>query len=79
MSVRFKRELPELLGVSERLGIRIHAGNEPTETEGCILPGKERGRDRIIKSIAAFNPLFEKIKDAIERGERVEIEIKEEE
>jgi hypothetical protein len=78
MSNRFKREFPEILGVPERLGIRIHAGNEPSETSGCVLVGQERGRDRIIKSIAAFNPLFEKIKDAIARGEKVEIKISEE-
>jgi len=77
-SNRFKRELPEILNVHDRSGIRIHAGNEPDETEGCILPGQKRGKDRVIYSIAAFNPLFEKIKDAIERGEKVTIKISEE-
>ncbi|MDR1244560.1 MAG: DUF5675 family protein [Endomicrobium sp.] len=39
MSLKFGRELPELLNVSNRTAIRIHRGNSAKDTQGCILVG----------------------------------------
>lgn len=69
-SNRFKRLLPLIynrmdFSVSDGLinftGIRIHAGNDSQDTEGCLLPGQKRIKDRVINSVAAFNPLYEKL------------------
>jgi hypothetical protein len=38
-SYKFKRELPLLLDVPERIAIRIHRGNSAKDTQGCILVG----------------------------------------
>src|SRR5947207_2810219 len=63
-SNRFQRELPLLLHVPGFEGIRIHPGNKPADTEGCLLPGKTRMIDFVSQSREAFNSLFEKLQDA---------------
>lgn len=74
-SPRFKRELPLLLNVPGFEGIRIHSGNKPEDTEGCILPGKTKGKDFIGRSREAFNEIFEAIQSALNKNEPVFIVI----
>ena len=38
-SPKFKRVLPEILNVPNNSGIRIHAGNFPSDTSGCLVLG----------------------------------------
>ena len=61
MSNRFKKMMPELLNVPGFTGIRIHSGNTDQDTEGCILVGNVRGKDKILESRAAFEALMAKI------------------
>ena len=58
MSPRFKRIMPEVLGVPGFAGIRIHGGNTHLNSEGCILVAKER-------FINKPNPTIVKIKNWI--------------
>ena len=74
MSPHFKKLLPELLDVPNFEGVRIHSGNKPEDTEGCILVGQTKGKDFVFSSVAAFGPLFQKIQDALD-GDKVFIEI----
>ena len=77
-SNRFKRELPRLLDVPNYVGVRIHPGNGPEDTEGCILPGTgipSNRQDWLLNSRAAFDALFNKIEAALELGEEVWIEV----
>ena len=71
-SNRFKRKLPLLLNVPNYVGVRIHPGNTPGETEGCLLPGTSAGVDSVSGSKVAFDNLFNKINNA---DEKVFIEI----
>ena len=45
-------------------GIRIHPGNTAADTEGCLLPGRNKGIDAVTSSRIAFTALFEKLKAA---------------
>jgi len=62
-SVRFKRLMPLLLDVPGFEGLRIHPGNDRHDTEGCILVGQDIHGEMITKSVLAYNPLFQKLKD----------------
>jgi hypothetical protein len=63
MSQRFRRELPHILDVPGFTGVRIHSGNRPQDTEGCLLVGKTWDKSGFVgKSKEAFEALFAKIK-----------------
>lgn len=77
MSNRFKRVLPLLENVPNFLGIRIHAGNDHTNTEGCILVGTGTNHDnKLFNSRIALESLIERIEAADRRGEEVWLEVK---
>jgi hypothetical protein len=74
-SARFKRDLPLLQNVPGFEGIRIHAGNGPDDTEGCILVGMAKTPESVTHSKQAFDALFKKIREALDAGEKVTLEI----
>jgi hypothetical protein len=73
-SNRFQKFLPLLLSVPDFQGVRIHPGNRPEDTEGCILVGQTREQDSIGNSKLAFEALFAKIQAAMST-EKVFMEI----
>jgi len=73
-SNRFKKFLPLLLNVPNFEGIRIHPGNFPADSEGCLLPGFDKGEDVVMNSRAAFSYFFSQLRGAMENG-KVSIEI----
>lgn len=74
-SPRFRRELPRLLDVPGFEGVRIHPGNVPADTEGCLLPGQKYGVDCVEHSRDAFYWIFPLIDAAYIKGEDVRIRI----
>lgn len=75
-SNRFQKYLPLLLNVPGFEGIRIHSGNAPEDTEGCLLTGTSKGINVVMESRKAFNGLFAKLK-AAEKKEKITIVIQE--
>jgi hypothetical protein len=65
-SVRFQRPLPLLLNVPGFTGIRIHPGNGPLDTEGCLCVGRVRRIASVRESQLAFGPLIERLTHAVD-------------
>jgi len=76
-SNRFQCDMPLLVDVPNFTGVRIHAGNRAEDTHGCILVGTGVNGDSLTESRAAYNRVFPQIRDAIQRGEEVWLELKE--
>ena len=74
-SNRFKRLLPLLENVEGFTGVRIHPGNTSADTDGCILVGRGKTEKTVTESRIAFNLLFQKIRNALDIGDTVTIEI----
>lgn len=67
-SERFQKDMPLLLDVPNFEGVRIHSGNTPEDTDGCILVGMKRGVDVIYESRKAYDLLFQELKKRLELG-----------
>lgn len=67
-SVKFNRDMPHLLDVPNYEGIRIHWGNKPEDTDGCILVGQGKDVDFITASRTAFDLLFPMIEKKLSQG-----------
>ncbi len=77
MSVRFKKELPEVLSVPEFLGVRIHGGNTHENTEGCPLVGLVRNSpERISNCAPAVDLVMKLIREARAKGEPCRLVVK---
>ena len=77
-SKRFNKPLPLLNMVQGFDGIRIHPGNGPDDTEGCLLPGMavQPGDKGVLESRTAFAKVFKLIEDELQTGEQVHIEVR---
>ncbi len=73
-SPHFHRLLP-LLSVPHRSAIRIHAGNWPRDSSGCVLVGQIMGKDMILKSDAALDILIPQIQQELSSGGVVQLSV----
>ena len=77
-SKHFNRPLPLLNMVEGFEGIRIHPGNGPQDTEGCLLPGMSvQPEDKgVLESRHAFEKIYALIDAELITGAEVFIEIR---
>lgn len=69
-SPKYKKTTPLLLNVKGYEGVRIHSGNTPKDTLGCVLVGRNKVVGQVIDSRNTYNALVERI-----RGKKASIEI----
>ena len=73
-SPKFKKELPLLLNVPHFEGIRIHEGNTPEESSGCLLLGENKQKGKVLNSKTYVTKLTQLLKET-ERKEKIIIKI----
>ena len=54
-SERFQKQMPIVLNVPNRSGIRLHIANSADDVEGCVAIGKRYLSGRVISSKIAFD------------------------
>lgn len=74
-SPKYGRIMPHILDVPNFLGIRIHAGNQAEDTEGCLIVGRMRRPNWVGESKLAYAALFQKLQQAVSIGEEITIEV----
>jgi len=56
-----KGYLPRLLNVPQFEGVLIHVGNTASDTDGCILVGKNKVRGMVTESTDTFRRLYDRL------------------
>lgn len=74
---KYNGETPEITGVKGFSGIRIHPGNKPSDTLGCILPGLNTRTGMVTQSTKCYYELMDEyILPALKRRENITLIIK---
>jgi hypothetical protein len=75
----FHKGMIHLNNVPEFQGVMFHIGNFHSDTEGCLLIGSSHNVNvqSVLASTAAYKSFYIVVAAALEKGERVELEITE--
>nr|DAT00299.1 MAG TPA: Protein of unknown function (DUF2778) [Caudoviricetes sp.] len=69
-------KVPRLVNVPGYQGVLIHVGNEPKDTHGCLLVGKNSVKGKVTESKTTFEKLYKILKEFHIKGEEIFITIK---
>jgi hypothetical protein len=73
---KHNRMAPRLKDVPGFTGIFIHSGNTAEDTQGCILPGENKEKGKVLYSKYHVNIIDNLIRKAIQEGKDIWITIK---
>lgn len=60
-SPKYKKVMPLIQNVKGFSGIRIHSGNVPEDTLGCLLVGKNKVVGKVVDSRKTYDALFKRL------------------
>ncbi|MCQ2279693.1 MAG: DUF5675 family protein [Bacteroidales bacterium] len=69
------KKLPQLFSVDFFTNIRIHHGNSPADTEGCIIIGTNSSKGKLSGTRKMVDKFIDLTCEAIDRGEKVFVTI----
>ncbi len=69
-------KMPRIMNVKGFEGILIHKGSNADSSAGCIIVGKNTVVGGVTNSQYYFELLYKKMKEAIDRGEEIILEIR---
>lgn len=67
--------VPRLEAVPGFVGVLIHPGNMTSDTDGCILVGRNTEVGKVTQSVKTYTGLMALLMDAHDKGEQITIEI----
>jgi len=67
-SERFQKKMPHILDVPGFEGVRIHKGNTPSDTLGCILVGMRKDKDTIYDCQKAYDLVYAELEKRLAKG-----------
>lgn len=70
-----KGKVPRLDNIKGYSGVLIHTGNTAADSSGCILVGYNKVKGKVINSKVAFEKLYNILKVASNKGEKITITI----
>ena len=74
---KYSGKVIQIMNVKGFSGVRIHPGNIPEESLGCIFPGRNLEKGKVLQSTAYYYKLVDNyILPALKRNEEVVIQIR---
>ena len=70
-----KGKVPRLDNIKGYSGVLIHTGNTAADSSGCIIVGYNKVKGKVINSKVAFEKLYNILKVAANKGEKITITI----
>lgn len=70
-SPKFKKDMPLIRNVKGFDGIRIHAGQNASQTQGCVLLGKNDKVGQLSNSRLITNQFYALLEGAIKNNEKI--------
>lgn len=74
---KYSGKVIQIMNVKGFTGVRIHPGNTPEDSLGCIFPGKNLEKGKVLQSTDHYYKLLDNyILPAMKRNEKIELTIK---